>query len=132
MNAIQPSRPPIQPRKTRPSTSRKKNTQRHLNRHPHRARALENTAKLAASTVLCSAAIYGLANLLPYVWSGQQKWQEVSTEVKQTQGRVDSLRQNFNRYFDPRQAQSVMQEQSNLVEPGQRQVFLLEPTKSKK
>ena len=129
MNAIQPSRPPSQPREPRPSNTRQKKAQRRLNRHPHRARALENTVKLVANTVLCSAAIYGLANLLPNVWAGQQKWQEISTEVKQAQGRVNSLRQDFSRYFDPRQAKTVMQEQSNLVEPGQRQVFLLDQSK---
>jgi hypothetical protein len=123
MNAIQPSRPPVQPRETRQVATRQKNNQRRQNRHPYRGMLLENTAKLFANVTLSALAMYGLAQLFPYLWSQQQKWQEISTEVKQAEGRVYTLRKDFSRYFDPRQTDSVMKEQSNLLEPGQRQVF---------
>ncbi len=123
MNAIQPSMPPVEPRETRKVTTRHKHTRRRLSHNRYRTQALENTAKLFVNVVLSAAAVYGLVQLLPYLWTQQQKWQEINTEVKQAEGRVNHLRQDFNRYFDPHQAEALMKEQSNLLEPGQRQVF---------
>lgn len=122
MNAIQPSIPPVQPG-DRQVAKRHKSTRRRPSRHPYRSIALENTAKLFANIVLCTVAVYGLTQILPYLWLQQQKWQEINTEVEQAEGRVKSLRQDFNRYFDPRQTKTLMKEQSNLLEPGQRQVL---------
>lgn len=121
MNAIQPPKPPVQPR-DRQVASRKKNSRR-LNRHPYKAMAVENSAKLVANIVVSAVALYGLARLLPYSWTGEQKWQEISTEVDRTQGRVNELRQDFDRYFDSSQTSTLMQEQSTLLPPGTKQVF---------
>jgi len=67
--------------------------------------AIETTVKLAVNVVL-SAAVSGLVKLLPYQWSQQQKLWEIQTEVK-VEGRVNRLRTDFNRYFDPQKAKSV-------------------------
>jgi outer membrane murein-binding lipoprotein Lpp len=88
--------------------------------------ALETTAKLTANVVLSAVAIAGLVKLLPYQLSQQEKLQEIQTEVQQTETRVNRLRTDFNRYFDPQQATIIMQEQSNRVAPGQRQVILVD------
>ena len=85
--------------------------------------AIENSAKLIANIVISAVALYGLSRLLPNFWTGEQKLQEISTEVKQTEGRVNDLRQDFDLYFDSRQANTLMQEQSTLFEPGTKQVF---------
>lgn len=124
MNAIQPSRPPVQSTATRPLTSKKQFRRRH---HPHRMMALETTAKLTANMLISAIAVSGLLHLIPYQQSQQQKLQEIGQEVDRAEGRVDKLQTDFTRYFDPQQASSVMQEQSNLVNPGQRQVILLNP-----
>lgn len=87
--------------------------------------ALETTAKLAVNVVLSAAAVAGLVQLLHYQSSQQAKLQEIQTEVKLAEGRVNRLQTDFSRYFDPQQARTVMQEQSNRVEPGQRQVVWL-------
>jgi outer membrane murein-binding lipoprotein Lpp len=123
MNAIQPSKPPLQPRETRQVAKRQKNSRLRLNRHPYKAVAIENSAKLVANIVISALALYGLSRLLPNFWTGEQKLQEISTEVKQTEGRVNDLRQDFDLYFDSRQANTLMQEQSTLFEPGTKQVF---------
>jgi hypothetical protein len=39
---------------------------------------------------------------------------------------LNNLRPDFNRSFDPKQANSVMQEQSFLVDPNKRKVVLQE------
>lgn len=124
MNATQPSRPPIQPAKPPQVTKHKKRKHRSSS-YRYRSVALEATAKLAANTVISAAAVFSLVHLLPYLWSQEEKWQEVHTQVKQTEGRVDGLQQDFSRYFDPHQAKTIMKEQSNRLEPGQSKVMLL-------
>lgn len=128
MNAIQPSRPPLQPQKTRRQNRRRKTEQRQQ-RHPNRTLALENTAKLFANCAISAVALYSLARVVPCLWSQQQKSNEIHTEVKQIEERVSHLRQDLNRYFDPRQSSTLMKEQNNLVEPGQRQVILLDKSR---
>lgn len=123
MHAIQPSKPPLKPRQTHQVASRQKNTRRRQGSHSYQVMALENTAKLLANIVVCGVAAYGLARLLPYFWLQQQKSQEISTEVQQAEGRVNHLRQDFTRYFDSREANTLMKEQSNLLAPGEKQVF---------
>jgi hypothetical protein len=87
--------------------------------------AIETTAKLAVKIVLSAAAVSALVKILPYGWFQQQKLGEIQTEVKLREGRVNHLRTEFSRYFDPQQAKSIMQEQSNRLDPGQRQLVLL-------
>lgn len=123
MNAIQPSRPPLEPVETSRVAPR---VRRHRRRRPYRVMALETTAKLTVNVILSAAAVAGLLKLLPYQLSQQEKLQEVQTEVQQTEARVNRLRTDFNHYFDPQQAKSIMQEESNRVAPGQRRVILLE------
>ncbi|NHC33177.1 slr1601 family putative cell division protein [Scytonema millei] len=128
MNAIQPSRPPLQPQKTRRQDRRRKTVQRQQ-RHPNRTLVLENTAKLFANCAISAITLYSLVQLAPYLWSQQQKSKAINTEVKQIEQRVGHLRQDLNRYFDPRQSYSLMKEQNNLIEPGQRQVYFLDKSR---
>lgn len=121
MNAIQQSQPHLQP-----SESRRVATRKRQQRHPYRAVAVETTAKLAVNVVLSAAAITALVQLLPYHMSQQTKLREINSEVKQTEKRVNRLQSDFSRYFDPRQAKTVMQEQSHRVDPSQRQVVLMD------
>jgi hypothetical protein len=97
-------------------------TQRRQRRHPYRVVAGETTAKLVVNLVLCAAAITGLVQLLPYHLSQQAKLREVRSEVKRAEERVKNLRTDFSHSFDSGQAQSIMQEQSYLVDPTKRQV----------
>lgn len=125
MNAIQPSRLTRQPLETRrrmvPRTSRRQRNQ------GVRLVACETTAKLVVNLVVCTAALTGLVKLLPYHLSQQTKLHEVRTEVKRTEARVNHIRADFSRSFDPGQAKSVMQEQSYRIDPTQRQVIWQEP-----
>ena len=122
MNAFQPSSPPLQPVKPRQVTPK---VRRSRQRHPHRAMALETTGKLFANIVLSAAAVYALVQLLPYIWSQQEKLREIQTENQVVEGRVNRLQTDFSRYFDPQEAKTIMQEQSNRLAPGQHPVVLL-------
>ncbi|HTL89330.1 MAG TPA: hypothetical protein VL134_08005, partial [Leptolyngbya sp.] len=73
------------------------------------------------------AAIAALAQLIPYSVSQQTKLKEIQAEVNTTDTRVARLKTDFNRYFDPRQAAAIAQEQTNRADPNQR-VVVLEPT----
>ena len=88
--------------------------------------APETTVKLAVNAVLCFAAASALAQLWPYYRSQVEKLQKIEAEVKQTEGRVTQLREDFSRSFDPQQMKRVMQEQSHLMDPTQLPVILLE------
>ena len=125
MQAIQPTVTPLRPVKNPPrATPRRSSRQRS---YPHQAIAAETGVKLAVNVVLSVCATSALIQLLPHYRAVQEKLQEIQAEVNLTQGRVDKSRSDFNRYFDPSQAKSVMQEQSNRVDPQQRPVILQEP-----
>ncbi|HEY9649957.1 MAG TPA: hypothetical protein V6C95_04790 [Coleofasciculaceae cyanobacterium] len=119
MNAIQPSRPNQQPVETPRRVSRNQRLQR---RYSSQVVAGEMMARLIVNILLSAAAIAGLVQLLPYHLSQQAKLREIRAEVKRTEGRVNNLRSDFSRSFDPGQAKSVMQEQSYRVDPNQRQI----------
>jgi ribonuclease D len=125
MNAFQPPPPTRQPVEPRRRTAPR--AQRRPRHHSYRSIAGETTARLAVNFVLCAAAIAGLVQLLPYHLSQQAKLREVRAEVKRSEERLNSLRADFRRSFDPGQAKSVMQEQSYRVDANQRPVFLQEP-----
>lgn len=123
MNAIQPSRPPLQPVEPRRVARSRRRRQQH---QATTALALETTAKLAVNAILSSAAIVALVQLLPYHKSVQVKLQEIKVQVKQTEERVNRLQTNFGNLFDPKQAKTNMQDLSNRVDPTRRNIVLLD------
>jgi outer membrane murein-binding lipoprotein Lpp len=124
MNALKQPTPQLETVKPRQVAPQRKARQRsQLN--PHRGIAVENTAKLVVNMVLVVGVVSALVKLLPYNLSQQTKLQEISTEVNQTEKRVTDLRADFNRSFAPEQAQKIMAEQSNRVDPKQRPIFLI-------
>lgn len=122
MNALRPSPNPL-----RSVGSPQRRMGRHTlpprQRHPYQSVVMEVAAKFAVNTVLTIAAIATLIKLIPYHVSQEQKLQELRAEVKATKGRVDQLQTDFNRYFDPSQIESIMQEQSNRISPNQIQII---------
>lgn len=120
MNALQ-TPPPVRPTRS-PRSHPRTNPSKH-----RRAIAAEASVKLAVNLLISGAAITALVQLLPYSIAQQAKLQEVKAEVKTAEGRVGRLKAEFNRYFDPRQAKTIMQEQTNRLEPNQRVVVLEEP-----
>ncbi len=122
MNAIQPSRPPLQPIQKRRVISR---TKRHLRQRSYQMMALESTAKIAANLVITAVAASALTQLLPYHWLQQEKLREMSTEVKLMEGHVNGLQAEFSRNFDPQEAKIIRQRQGYRFDPSQRQIVLM-------
>jgi hypothetical protein len=117
MNAFQPSQFPQQPTpQNRPPAPRPK---RHLRQRSYRLMAVEATAKIGVNVALGAAAAAALMQLIPHHLSQQAKLREVSVEVKQMEKRVSDLQEKLSRNLDPRQANSIRQEQAFKFEPNQ-------------
>jgi hypothetical protein len=127
MNALPLPQPPERPRRRREtSLSSDKRQQRR-----YQVLAIETTIKLGVNLVFSGAAIAALVQLLPYSFAQQEKLKEVQTEVKGMDNRVSKLQKDFDRYFDPSQANAIMQEQTHLADPNQKEiVFAGEPEPS--
>ncbi|MFB2877697.1 hypothetical protein [Floridanema aerugineum] len=122
MNAIQPSRPHLEPVQS-PKVVRQK--VRQLRTRQTDALSLETTVKLAVNVFISGVAVSSLVHLLPYHQSIQTKLQEIKFEVKETEQRVDRLETEYKRTTDPQQAKNIMRQQSHLVDPARRQIVLL-------
>lgn len=85
--------------------------------------AVETSLKLGVNLLLCIAAMTALIRLFPYQQIQQAKLAEVRRAVQETETRVNKLRSQLNRNFDPEQTQQLMQEQSYRVDPNRRRIF---------
>lgn len=128
MHAIQPSRPNLRPVTTPKRSAAPRRKQQHTQKHSYRAIAVELSAKLTVNLILIAAAGTALVKLIPYNQSQQSELKDLRTEVASVEGRVSELRSDFGRHFDPQQAMSVMQEQSNRINPTQRQIIFKSPS----
>lgn len=129
MHAVQPvqspqPQPPVQPRKPRHPSSRQQIRKRH--QQQIRTLTIETSVKLATHLVLCGVALSALLQIWSQHRASKEKLSQIQSEVQMTQQRVNHQKANFSRNFDPQQAQSIMQEHTNQVAPGQRQVIWLE------
>ncbi len=120
MNALQPLYPPP-PKQVRRPRRRPQRQQA-----PHQATALEAGLRLGFHSLLAIAAVAALVKLIPYNLETQEKLKLLMAEVETLDRRVQQLENDFGHDFDPQQAQSVMQEQSNRIAPGQIRVVWTE------
>lgn len=78
--------------------------------------------------LLLTAATASLLRLIPYAQAQQQQLSAVQAAVARSEVETSQLKSDFGRYFDPRQASNVMQEQSGWESPSQRQIVWVDPT----
>ena len=96
-----------------------KKTKKTKSAHPHLGITIETTAKLLTNLLLSVCATSALLKLWPYYQSVQEKLQVINSEIQSTTERLGNEKADFSRYFDPSQTQTIMQEQSNRVDPNQ-------------
>ncbi|WP_413166019.1 hypothetical protein ACL6C3_05460 [Capilliphycus salinus ALCB114379] len=126
MQAIQPvtrrvHQPQLKPRhRPNPQAVQQRRSQR------HGAIAFEVSIKLATNVLLSACVLSALVQIWPHYRSTEEKLSQIQSEVNLTRERVASEQADFNRHFDPQQTASIMQEYSNRIAPGQRQVIWLE------
>ncbi|MGK7921911.1 MAG: hypothetical protein AB4080_18095 [Trichodesmium sp.] len=87
---------------------------------------IESTAKLCTNILLSACVTSALLKLLPHYQSIQEKLQVIESEIEVTTDRLNNEKEKFSRYFDPSQAKTIMQEQSNRVAPHQIPIIWLE------
>lgn len=125
MQAIQPLKPDDRPRikqrrSIRPQVIQQRRSQR------YHVIALEAGIKLTTHILLSACVVSALVQIWPHYRSTEEKLGQIQSEVQLTRERVSSEQADFSRLFDPHQTSSMMQEYSNRVAPGQRQVIWLE------
>lgn len=131
MNAIQPARPPLRSielnRSSRQNLPPTKTAVSERLRRTHRALGIETTVKLGINLAIAGISISALTQLVPYYLSGREKLGQLEAEVERTENHVRELRTQFSYYFDPQQAKSIMQQESNLTDPTQKRVVFVKP-----
>ena len=109
--------------KVKPTVSSKKNKFTHL--------GIEITTKLLTNILISACVTSALLKLLPHYQSIQEKLQVIESEIETTTERLNNEKENFSRYFDPSQAKTIMQEQSNQVDSNQIPIIWLEDDSGK-
>jgi anti-sigma-K factor RskA len=79
--------------------------------------------RIIAYSALSVTAVCAIARLLPYQQMQQAKLEEVRLAAQEKEERVNQLRSQFTRSFDPTQTRQVMGEQSPRRDPNQRRIF---------
>jgi cell division protein FtsB len=83
--------------------------------------------KLGLNGVFVVVSIMAIARLLPHQQAQQAKLNEIQMQVEETEARVEQLRNDFQRSFDPGQSRKIMEELSPRHDPNQRKIILTEP-----
>lgn len=109
-----------------PSSRLKKRRHKRHRQKAYQMVVLEITVKLLVNMVLSLTAIAALTRLLPYQQLQLAKLNLLEVEKQEVEQRVELLREQFSRNFDPHQSKQVMQEQSSRVDPNQRRIFWLD------
>lgn len=94
--------------------------------NPHKGIALETTAKLLTNIILCVCAASAVIKLWPHYQSTQEKLQAIDAELSNAKEQLIEKKDDFSRHFDPSQVTTIMQEQSNLIDPQQVPVIWVE------
>lgn len=124
MQAIQRTKQVSLELEATPKVMRGKMPRRAVN--PHKGIALETTAKLLTNIILCVCAASAVIKLWPHYQSTQEKLQAIDAELSNAKEQLIEKKDDFSRHFDPSQVTTIMQEQSNLVDPQQVPVIWVE------
>jgi len=89
--------------------------------------ALEMSILSSINLVVIAAASTAIVKLVPYNMVQQEKLNVLQTQVESLDHRVNALRQDFGRSFDPQRSLVNHRELGNRVAPGQRLVRFVDP-----
>ncbi len=92
-----------------------------------RAIAFESSVKLTVNLLLAVVATTTIAKLVPYYQAQHNRLDTLEASVEVAEQRNAKLRDQFSRNFDPAQASRIMQEQSGMAYPNQKQVIWQSP-----
>ncbi|MGD1852550.1 MAG: hypothetical protein ACFCBU_18870 [Cyanophyceae cyanobacterium] len=118
---------------SRRSPQLRRNPQQKVQRKPQKktdlnravvAQTLELSVKLGVNGILGAAAIVGLVKLVPHTLNRHAGLQQIQAEAYGVEARVQTLQQDFRRYFDPKEAEAIARQETIRLAPGQRRVYL--------
>ena len=89
--------------------------------------AFESSVKLTVNLLLAIIAATTIAKLVPYYRAQQARLTTLQASVEAAELKNTELRAQFNQNFDPTQAARIMQEQSGMGYPNQKQVIWTQP-----
>lgn len=126
----------VQPRT--PSRSRVRRSRQPIpSPHPHRQRGGGRGAKLvplveAGARVGLNGLLFllggaSLGHLLPYIYHQAQSLASMQVAIDRAETSHLKLQADLNRYFDPSQAQQLIQEQSGYQNSSERPVVWIDP-----
>jgi len=107
-----------------PTPRKHKRTRTKPKTSPNQALAVESLTKIGVNLLLASVAIVTLFQQIPRQKQQEAKLQEIQNEVGKSQVRVNKLNDDLSHYFDPATGAEVMQEQTHLVLPNQRDIVI--------
>lgn len=87
----------------------------------------EVSAKIGVNTLLLIFAAAGIAKILPYQLSQQQKLSALKAEVRQLEQRVMQLQREQERDRQPQAWRRIAQEEANLIPANQRRIIWVKP-----
>ncbi|MGB3613922.1 MAG: hypothetical protein WBA10_09025 [Elainellaceae cyanobacterium] len=90
--------------------------------------ALEMGILSSINLVVMAAAATAIVKLIPYNTAQREKLTVLQVQVESLDQRVNALRQDFNRAFDPQRSLVNRRELGNLTAPGQRPVHFTDQT----
>jgi|GEM_PF-462915 len=83
-------------------------------------------ARLGMNTFLAVVALLAMGRLVPHLQSQAAQLEDVNLALSEVEASTSQLKVDFGRYFDPWQAENIMQEQSGYRPPSERQVVWTE------
>ncbi len=89
--------------------------------------AFESSVKLTVNLLLAIVATTTIAKLVPYYQLQQDRLDTLQLSVTDAKQRNAELRSQFDRNFDPAQSGRIMQEQSGMAYPNQKQIIWTKP-----
>jgi hypothetical protein len=95
--------------------------------YAHRRQGLEVGVKLVTYSCLSLFGVVTSINSLSYNWAQHSKLEHLATELADARLRTAKVSHNFTRSFDPKLAQTVMEENSYKVAPDRLQIVIANP-----
>jgi hypothetical protein len=114
--------PTVKPARRAKTTPQRRQLQQQTR---HRVLAIETSMKIVMNVLISGVALTTLFTVIPNRVSQQQKLQELKAEVGITENRVNQLKTDFNRAFDPGQERQIAQEQTHFTDPNRTPIVWL-------
>jgi hypothetical protein len=86
----------------------------------------ELVARLGVNSFVVVVAMLAMGRLVPHLQTQAGQLEKVSQALDRVEASTSKLQSDFGRYFDPWQAENIMQEQSGYRPPSERQVVWTE------